>query len=227
MYLEGVPRGILRGVARASTVGSHGRRTQAERRETTRTALLDAAIECLVEYGYAGTTTRRIAQRAGVSPGALQHHFASKAELLGESVGHLRARWAQEIFAEAAAAQSASVRERHERLLDRMWGMYRGPLFKALLEIAIGARTDSALANTIVGSHEEMNELNAAGIPLLFPEHADRPQLGALVATGQAAMRGLALVGLTGDGDPDALWPHTREHILALNALVLDDDALR
>lgn len=204
-----------------------GRRTQAERRETTRTALLDAAIDCLVEHGYADTTTRRIAERAGVTPGALQHHFASKAELLGDTVGHIRVKWAQAIFAEAAAAEAAPIRERHERLLDRMWEMYRGPFFKAFLEIAIGARTDGALAAKIVGAHEEMDKLNAAGIPLLYPEHADRAELAQLVTTGQAMMRGLALVGLTGEGDPDALWPITRSHILALNAMVLDDDALR
>src|ERR1700682_6556937 len=76
------------------------RRTQAERRDATRTALLDAAMDCLVEKGYANTTTRRIAERAGVTPGALQHHFASKAELLSEAVRHIRAKFAQEMFAQ-------------------------------------------------------------------------------------------------------------------------------
>src|SRR5712675_230963 len=65
-----------------------GRRTQAERRAATRTALLDAAIDCLVAEGYANTTTRRIAERAGLTPGALQHHFVSKAELLGQAIRH-------------------------------------------------------------------------------------------------------------------------------------------
>ena len=51
------------------------RRTQAERREETRTALLDATIECLVEFGYAKTTTGRIADLAGVSRGAQIPYF--------------------------------------------------------------------------------------------------------------------------------------------------------
>jgi AcrR family transcriptional regulator len=51
------------------------RRTQAERRESTRTALLDAAVECLIDEGYAAVTTRGVAERAGVSQGAQQHHF--------------------------------------------------------------------------------------------------------------------------------------------------------
>ncbi len=108
-----------------------------------------------------------------------------------------------------------------------MWSLYRGPLFQAMLELGVGARTDPELSDRMAGAHQEMTRINASVIPILFPEHADRPEMLPLVMTGQATMRGLVLTGLTGDGDPDALWPTTRSHILALNALVLDDDALR
>ncbi|HEX3510093.1 MAG TPA: TetR/AcrR family transcriptional regulator [Solirubrobacteraceae bacterium] len=208
-----------------ATEGADGRRTQAERRGATRLALLEAAAECLVEVGYARTTTRRVARRASVTPGALQHHFDSKADLLRATLSHIRARWGAEI--QSYRPDATTLRGRHEQLLDRMWSLYRGPLFKALLELAVGARTDPELAAHLAGAHEEMVRLNAAGIPTLFPEHADHPEMVALVMTGQATMRGLILIGLTGDGNLDAIWPATRQHILALNALVLDDDRLR
>jgi AcrR family transcriptional regulator len=201
------------------------RRTQSERREATRQSLLYAATDCLVEVGYARTTTRRIAARASVTPGALQHHFGSKADLLRSTVPHIRSRWAGEILAHRPAA--GSVKERHEQLLDLMWSLYRGPLFKAMLELAVGARTDPEFADHLAGAHEEMIRITAAGIPILYPEYAERPEMLPLVLTGQATMRGLVLIGHTGDGDPDAIWPSTRAHILALNALVLDDDDLR
>jgi AcrR family transcriptional regulator len=201
------------------------RRTQAERRATTRTALLDAAVDCLVEDGYAKTTTRRIAQRAGVSRGALQHHFSSKAELLGDTIGHIRAKWASEMLAQGVPA-TPSIRERHEQLLDRMWRLYRGPLFQALLELGFAARTDPELRHQIVGAHGEMGRWNATGIPVFFPEFADRPELAQLLATGQATMRGLALAGLAGEWDPDEAWPETRAHIMAMHAQVLDDPEL-
>jgi AcrR family transcriptional regulator len=201
------------------------RRTQSERSEATRLALLDAAVDCLVELGYARTTTRRVAARASVTPGALQHHFSSKAELLRATVSHIRTLWAGEILSFRPDAES--LKGRHEQLLDRMWSLYRGPLFRAMLELSVGVRTDPALAAPLAGAHEEMVRITAAGIPILFPEHADRPEMLPLVLTGQATMRGLVLIGHTGDGDPDAVWPATRAHILALNALVLDDDALR
>jgi AcrR family transcriptional regulator len=201
------------------------RRTQAERRAMTRTALLDAAVASLVEDGYARTTTRGIAQRAGVSPGALQHHFVSKAELLGETLHHIRAKWGSEMYAQGVP-NNPSIRLRHEQLLDRMWAQYRGPLFQALLELAIGARTDPQLRAQLVGAHQELAQLNERVAPILFPELADRPELLPLIATGQATMRGLALMGLAGEVDPDEVWPSTRDHILAMNAQVLGDPAL-
>jgi AcrR family transcriptional regulator len=64
-------------------------RTQAQRRDEMRRVLLDAAVDSLVEHGFAGTTTLEVQRRAGVSRGALLHHFPSKAELLVATIGHL------------------------------------------------------------------------------------------------------------------------------------------
>jgi len=60
---------------------SHSRRTQAERSATTRAALLRAARELFAEHGYAGAGREEIAERAGVTRGALYHHFANKQQL--------------------------------------------------------------------------------------------------------------------------------------------------
>ena len=48
----------------------------------TRAALLEATVQCLITQGFGGTTTTEVAHRAGVSPGALLHHFPAKADLL-------------------------------------------------------------------------------------------------------------------------------------------------
>jgi len=212
-------------IASPASANKRKRRTQTERRAATHAALLDAAIECLVEYGYANTTTRRIAERAGVTPGALQHHFASKAALLGELVGYIRAKSVSEMFA-GGAPKTRSARKRQELLLDRMWRIYRGPLFTALIELGIGARTDPELRQHVAGEHDEMGRLNASVAPILFPEHAGRRDVVPLIATGQATMRGLALVGLAGEADPEPLWPATRAHIMAMLAQVLGDPEL-
>lgn len=49
--------------------------------EETRTRLLDAARWCFAEFGYAGTSNREVAKRAGLTSGAIYHYFESKHEL--------------------------------------------------------------------------------------------------------------------------------------------------
>src|SRR5205085_11569989 len=73
------------------------RRTQAERRATTRTALLDAAMACLIEEGYANLTTRNVAERAGVSQGTQMHYFPSRETFLAEVVRHVTLKLVDEL----------------------------------------------------------------------------------------------------------------------------------
>jgi AcrR family transcriptional regulator len=81
------------------SVSTPPRRTQQARREATRAALLAAARELFTEHGFAGTGREDIAERAGVTRGALYHHFDSKKaafsavvdELEGELVARVSA----------------------------------------------------------------------------------------------------------------------------------------
>ncbi len=61
----------------------HGATTgkQEQKRAIARNRICRAVTECLVEHGYADTSINRVVERAGVSKGALQHHFPSKEDL--------------------------------------------------------------------------------------------------------------------------------------------------
>src|SRR5262252_862715 len=88
-------------------------RTQQQRRDETRRALLDAAVESLIEVGFARTTTLEVQRRADVSRGALLHHFPSKAELLVAAVDHLAEMRAREL--KALSSQLPSEDEQPDR----------------------------------------------------------------------------------------------------------------
>lgn len=84
--------------------------SQLERREATRGALIAAARACFVDQGYEATSTEAVLARAGVSKGALYHHFTSKAELLAavfETVSRETVAKAQEAAAGAGSSRAA------------------------------------------------------------------------------------------------------------------------
>jgi AcrR family transcriptional regulator len=118
-------------------------RTQAERSEHTRELLLDATIECLVELGYARTTVHEICQRAGLSRGAQQHHFTTKAELMATALQHLFARLSASMFEAASALPPGPSRITEG--IDLLWRAYSGTLSTAAMELWVAARTDPEL----------------------------------------------------------------------------------
>ncbi|NKQ53067.1 TetR/AcrR family transcriptional regulator [Amycolatopsis sp. K13G38] len=126
---------------------ARGHRTQAERREQTRTALLDATVECLVELGYARSSMQEICARAGVSKGAAQHHFADKADLMAAAVEHLTKK-RMDALAESLGALPRGV-DAIPAAVDMLWAGYSGTLATASTELWIAARTDPALRSAI------------------------------------------------------------------------------
>jgi AcrR family transcriptional regulator len=81
------------------------RRTQAERSESTRAALLAAARPLFAERGYAGVGTEEIVRAAGVTRGALYHHFADKRELFEAVYRQVESELAERIASEALSGE--------------------------------------------------------------------------------------------------------------------------
>jgi len=83
------------------------KRTQAERSEATRAALIDAARPLFAERGYAGVGAEEIVRAAGLTRGALYHHFGGKRDLFEAVYEGLEAELAQRI-AEGALGGGAT-----------------------------------------------------------------------------------------------------------------------
>jgi AcrR family transcriptional regulator len=122
-------------------------RTQQERSERTRAALLDATIDCLVELGYTGTTVHEICRRAGLSRGAQQHHFTTKAELMAGAVEHLVGRLRREV---ASSLVLPPGPERVGEAIDVLWKAFSGKLSTAAMELWVAARTDRELRRSML-----------------------------------------------------------------------------
>lgn len=86
---------------------------------------------------------QEICARAGVSKGAVQHHFASKSELMATAVEHLTTR-IQERGAPDVRQLPAGP-ERIAAAIDLLWNSYSGTLATAAMELWIAARTDPEL----------------------------------------------------------------------------------
>ncbi len=198
------------------TTANGRRRTQAQRSAATREALLDATLECLVEDGYANTTTSRVAERAGVSRGAHLHHFGTRNALVAAAIQHLAERRAEELIAELEALPSG--RERLERGLDLVWSNYANPLFLAALDLWSHARTDAELRQHLVTVERLLDRQTIEFARRLFPEQADRPDFERLVEMAVATVRGLALLDTlhpTGSRNRKQ-WPYCRSALISL-----------
>jgi AcrR family transcriptional regulator len=156
-----------------------------------RTRLLDATVECLVTYGYAGTTTPRVAERAGVTRGAQIHHFRSKEDLVVAAIEHLAQQRVQAAMREFGRMQAS--RDPVSTVLDFLWEAHQGPMFVATVELWIAARTDDILARHIERVEPVVNSTLISAIAQLVPDHAMRKELRNFVYTAMDALRGILL----------------------------------
>ncbi|GAB2694200.1 TetR/AcrR family transcriptional regulator [Kitasatospora kifunensis] len=125
------------------------RTPQQDRSRATRRRLLEAAVDCLAELGWAGSTVTVVAERAGVTRGAAQHHFPTREGLFTAAIEH--------VAAERLAAVRAGTGElpppgpaRTEAVVDLIVRLYTGPLFRAALHLWVAAATEQPLRERII-----------------------------------------------------------------------------
>ncbi len=170
---------------------------QEERSRAMRERLLDATVECLVEVGFAGTSTTLVSQRAGVSRGAQLHHFPTKNDLVLAAVEHVtRARG--EALATAMKRISGGERRTRE-VLDALAEHFASDVFVAALELWVAARTDPGLLEA-VGPLERTvgRETHRLTVELLGADES-QPGVRELVQATLDLVRGLGLANTISD----------------------------
>lgn len=170
------------------------RRTQEQRSASTREAVLEATIGCLIDVGYRGTTTTAIQERAGVSRGALTHQYPSKNDLLAAAIVHLAEVRATEMLDSARSAQPAADPLEHG--LRILWRTFNTDLFGAAIELWIASRTDDELHGVLIDAEREIaRQYHQAGAEL-FGILAESPGFARGMESVVTHMRGAALTNI-------------------------------
>lgn len=173
------------------------REPQQERSRTTRRRLVEAAVETIGELGWNGTTVSVIAERAGVSRGAAQHHFPTREDLVAAAVEHVGE--IQIVELRSRAADLPSGRSRIERAVDMVLNLYSGPMFRAALHLWVAASTDESLRATLVPLEARVGrEAHRVTVELLGVDEAHQGVRELVQATLDLA-RGLGLANLLTD----------------------------
>lgn len=125
---------------------------QAQKSAATRKLIIESAIKCFVELGYSNTTTTAIAERAGLSRGAMLHHFPSKIDIVKAAVDYLHGKRLRAV--RRAVPRAGGGEDRVRSNLEAYWRDVRHPMFVTFFELVVAARTDRELAEILQPAQE-------------------------------------------------------------------------
>jgi AcrR family transcriptional regulator len=190
---------------------------QAQKSASTRKALIEATIRCLIKHGYASTTTPRVAAEAGLSRGAMLHHFENGPALIRAAIAYLHEK---RLRAFARAVSALPEGDHLAGALHGYWKQVTHPLYVAFHELAVASRTDPELAAILKPAQAEFTARWRELAIQLFPEwQADRKSFFVALALVQNTLDGMALNRLTGISDPaveEALLAHLEAELRRL-----------
>lgn len=150
---------------------------QAEKSQLMRQHILDATMHCLVDIGYTQTTTEKIAKQAGVSRGAMTHHFKSRADVFAAAAAHITDIRVLEYDAAikdvTLSAGSFPTPASMLQTLKVLQDYFMQRSFLAFHELMRGARTDPELNAVMTPLEQSLDERISASMVTRFPVWAE------------------------------------------------------
>jgi AcrR family transcriptional regulator len=177
-----------RGETATAVRGPHAERTAAMRKR-----LIDAAIDCLGRLGYGATTLQVVTDAAGVSRGAVLHHFPTKVDLMIAVAEYAAGK--QNRHVARLLADTEPGMDRYLSITLATWDAMTKPAAVALLEIMMGSRSDPELGARFPAVIEALEKYQREGVweQAQSAGITDKATVEAMVHLHTAAMRGLAL----------------------------------
>ncbi|MFP3991720.1 TetR/AcrR family transcriptional regulator [Streptomyces sp. E11-3] len=189
--------------------GQPDREPKQDRSRVTRQRLLEAAVACLAERGWAGSTVSVVAEHAGVSRGAAQHHFRTREDLFTAAVEYVAEQRSHALRALPGQDRAAVVAALVE--------LYTGPLFRAALHLWVAASNEEQLGARVTELEARVGrETHRIAVELLGADES-RPGVRETVQGLLDMARGLGLANLLTD---DAA---RRDRVVAQWAKLLDE----
>ncbi len=173
---------------------------QAEKSAMTRTAIMEAAIDCLIKLGYANTTTALMADYAGVSRGAMMHHFPSRLAVISAVIDHLHAlRLAEysELMANIDDPNRKLTKSRIQASVKAAWEYVNKPSFIAYQELLLAARTDVELYEILAPVEADFESQFFNTVKEVFPHWERLSFLEGAHDMVQFLMKGMSLSHLS------------------------------
>ena len=169
--------------------------SRAQSKEASRHRILEAALQCLQENGYAGTSTLGVQHRAGVSRGRVLHHFPTKESLLLAVVeyvtdNHREVRRRQLREAGRLLGQGS---DRIDRAVELCWSGFGDPVYWAYTELWMASRCNPALQPATLEQARELGIFVNDYMASLFGEYAVHPHYSFVRDHLTTSMRGVAL----------------------------------
>ncbi|WP_372444232.1 TetR/AcrR family transcriptional regulator [Streptomyces silvae] len=194
--------------AATSAAKSAAKSPKQDRSRATRQRLLEAAVACLAEHGWAGSTVSVVAERAGVSRGAAQHHFPTREDLFTGAVEY--------VAEERSAALRALPVQGRTAVLAALVDLYTGPLFRAALQLWVAASNEAQLRPRVTELEARVGrETHRIAVELLGADES-RPGVRETVQGLLDMARGLGLANLLTDDTA------RRERVVTQWAALLD-----
>lgn len=185
------------------------RRSHAERSAATRGQVLQATAALVRERSFQAASMFEVAKAAGVTPGALQHHFGSKAELMMQVIEHVL----QSDQGDGVHWPDATLPlpRRAAAFVQALWAdVYEPPRFLTAWSIYFGSHDDPALGERIAERRRRLAALLRERCLAIFPELGRGAAAQAFVDLLLSSLRGIAIVRLFDPADP-AAKPQLRE----------------
>jgi AcrR family transcriptional regulator len=116
-------------------VSVKGRRSHAERTAETRAKIIRAVVESIASVGFQRTTAQEIAHRAGVTWGAVQHHFGGKDGILVAVLEDSFRHFAERII--GIPVEGTPLEQRVSLFIDRAWEHFSSERYRTTFEILL------------------------------------------------------------------------------------------